>query len=149
MGQRENDRWGSYAEWTARTIYSLTKDRGTYHDARDADGNPVEVKSCRLRIQRGDRGKFFIRESNHDKLSGENGFYAFVLYSPTAHSHGPILATALKSAEWVDGLGYTWTGNGHRRGEIVKRPPWDAVFPPEDLAVVGEGGGSAADAVGI
>lgn len=136
MEQRENELWGHYAEWAARRVYALDKDRTTYHDARDEHG-PVETKACKRSVgAREDCGKFFIREQNHERLKDADGRYAFVLYDPEDWKHGPILKLEMKPAGWVDSVeGYHWTANGSRRGETVIRPPWTAVFA--DAAVTG------------
>lgn len=135
MIKRENELWGHYAEWTARIVFSLTKDRGLFHDARDDDGIPVEVKACKRRTgRREDHGKYFIRKENHEKLREAGGYYVFVLYDPCIWKHGPVLKLEMKPAEWLDGVdGYGWTGNGTRRGERVKRPPWPVVFSDPEL----------------
>lgn len=135
MKDRENEVWGAYTEWVGRLAFGLTKDRSTFHDARDSDGDPVEIKSCRVSTgRRGDHGKFFIRRENHDKLADAGGYYVFVLYEPQAWERGPVLDVAMKPAEWLGGVdGYTWTANGGRRGEVVKRPTWPNVFP--DVAI--------------
>lgn len=134
MRQGENELWGRYAEWVARLVFSLEQDRGSHHDARDTDGRPVEVKACiRTAGQRGDAGKFFIRRANHRKLREAGGLYVFVLYDPENWKQGPVLKVKMKPAGWLDGVQrYAWTGNGTRRGEIVKRPPWTAVFPASE-----------------
>lgn len=133
MCEHENERWGRFTEYVARTVLGLTEDRGTYHDARTEDGVPVEIKSCIRRTARGDRGKFFVREANHEQLRDEGGLYALLIYDPEDWKHGPVLSVELKPAEWLDRADYCWTGNGSRRGEVVKRPQWTAVFPPEDI----------------
>jgi hypothetical protein len=134
MDTSVNERWGHYAEWTARIAFTLTKERATYYDARDEQGRPVEVKACQRRIRRGDLGKYFIREANHQELRDAGGFYVFVVYDPENWKQGPILNMEIKPAAWLDTVEpLTWTGNGSRRGEIVKRPTWRAVFSPEDI----------------
>lgn len=125
-------------------MYRLSEDRGTFHDAETWGGVPVEVKGCIRRTSRGDPGKFFIREENHEKLRRAGGYYVLVVYDPSEWERGPVLNLEMKPAEWLDGVDYGWTGNGDRRGEVVKRPPWTAVFHPEEIHGEPEGG-----AVGI
>lgn len=137
MCESENERWGRFTEWVARIAFRLSEDRGTFHDAMTEDGVPVEVKGCIRRTSRGDPGKFFIREANHRELRDADGFYVFVVYDPQNWKQGPVLDVEMKPATWLDGVDYGWTGNGDRRGEVVKRPPWTTVFPPEDIP--GEG----------
>ncbi len=141
--RHENEMWGSYTEWTARIAFGLDPDRSTYHDARDSEGVPVEVKACKRRTSRGDPGKYFIREANHEKLLDAGGLYVFIVYDPRMWKQGPILELEMKSARWLDSVDYGWTRNGSRRGEVVKRPPWTAVFAREDIP--GEPGGSSED----
>lgn len=135
MSGHENERWGDFTEWVARIVFGLTKDRGLFHDARDENGIPVEVKSCKRRTgRRDDHGKYFIRKENHEKLRDEGGYYIFVLYDPCIWKQGPVLEIEKKPAEWLDSVeGYGWTENGTRRGERVKRPPWPVVFSDPDL----------------
>jgi hypothetical protein len=128
MDRGENELWGRYTEWVARIAFALEKDRGPHHDARYSGGRPVEVKACKYRIRNGDHGKFFIRKENHEKLCDEGGFYVFVVYDPEDGDDGPVLDLEMKPAAFVSDLQYTWTANGSRRGEIVRRPPWTAVF---------------------
>lgn len=145
----ENERWGRFTEWAGRLAFSLTADRGTYHDARDADGRPVEIKACQLRIERGDPGKWFVREANHERLRDADGLYAFAVYDPLNWTRGPVLKLELKPSEWLDEVPYAWTGNGARRGEIVKRPPWTSLWDPADVPGASERDedGAVADAV--
>lgn len=145
MDRHENERWGRYAEWVARLALSLTEDRSTFHDARDGEGRPVEIKACKLRTgAREDPGKFFIREENHRELRDADGLYVFVLYDPSEWKQGPILEIEVKPAEWLDEMdGYTWTDNGSRRGETVRRPPWTAVFADRDDSRVSEDSAAA------
>lgn len=134
MMERENELWGHFTEWAARLSFSLEKDQSLFHDARTEDGDPVEVKSCRRRTgRRRDHGKFFIRKENHVELRDAGGFYVFVVYDPELWKHGPILEMEMKPAAWLDDVEYGWTGNGSRRNEQVKRPPWHVVFPDMDV----------------
>lgn len=136
MEQSENERWGRFTEWTARIRFQLEADRGLYHDARDPeDGTPVEIKSCKRRTgRREDRGKFFIREENHERLRDADGMYVFVVYDPERWREGPILDVEMKPAAWLDSVDYGWTANGIRRGERVKRPPWSEVFADPEFS---------------
>lgn len=135
VDRHENEIWGGYTEWAARVVYGLIPDHSTFHDARDPDsGCPVEVKSCKRRTgAREDPGKFFIREENHRALADAGGFYVFIVYDPRNWKQGPVLEMEMKPARWLDTVDYGWTGNGSRRGEVVKRPPWTAVFAREDI----------------
>lgn len=131
--EHENERWGRYTEWVARIRYGLTADREVFHDARADDGTPVEVKGCIRRTAAGRRGKFFVRQANHERLVDAGGKYALAVYDPSDWKRGPILAMAVRPATWLDDVDAAWTGNGSRRGEVVKRPRWNAVFSPEDI----------------
>lgn len=126
----ENELWGLYAEGTARFSYSLEQERATFYDARDDRGEPVEIKACKRRTgDRGDFGKYFIREENHRELLDADGWYVFVIYDPQNWKEGPVLAMKMVAAAWLENVErYQWTFNGSRRGETVIRPPWTAVF---------------------
>lgn len=135
MDRHENERWGCFAEWTARLVFDLSRERARYYDARDVDDAPVEIKACkRVTGVREDAGKYFIRRENHRDLVAEGGYYIFVVYDPTDLERGPILGLEMKPAEWLDGLEYSWTWNGERRDETVIRPPWTVVMDPGEIA---------------
>jgi hypothetical protein len=133
MCESQNELWGRYTEWTARVAFGLTRDRGTFHDVRDEDGTPGEVKGCIRRTGRGDMGKFFIRRENHERLLDADGFYVLAVYDPQNWKQGPVLDVEMKPAAWLDSVDVGWTANGSRRDEVVKRPVWSELFQPEDI----------------
>lgn len=95
-------------------------------------GTPVEVKAARSRMQDGQssrRGRWWIRERQHQRLLDAGGAYALGVYQPRQG----VLALALVRATTV-GVLATWSpcGPGHR-ADRAARVPWPAVFDPREV----------------
>lgn len=100
---------------------------------------PVEIKSARRRLASGSRGRFYIRQRQHERLVEEDGLYLFAVYEPTDDL--PIVAIAVVPARDVDELlPDGWTPVRGRRAELGYRQlTWTNVL---DADVV-EGGDRA------
>lgn len=46
-------------------------------------GTPVEIKSASVRLASGQRGRFYLRRQQHERLLGVDGLYLFAIYAPT------------------------------------------------------------------
>jgi hypothetical protein len=113
-------RFGALAERKARERYDLEDDHSPWHDARAADGRPVEIKAAMLNRSSGKRGRFRIFEKYHSRLVEEGGIYVFVAYRAVGRG---IRIERMKSVE-ADSVRASFYGaGGHRGSRQVKVPP--------------------------
>jgi hypothetical protein len=82
--------------------YDLEEDHGSYYDAREADGTPVEIKSCVARYANGRIGQFEIWDSQLWELFHHGKFALLVHKSWGSH---PIVATRMIHAGALVGVG--------------------------------------------
>lgn len=69
-------------------------------------GTPVEIKAAQGRLTSGERGRWYLRRGQHDKLRAAGGAYALVVYAPRpGHPH---LARLLVPASIVDAFVSSW-----------------------------------------
>lgn len=109
----------------------LEEDHSPWHDARDADGEPMEIKSCAAKHADGNLGKFKIWHYQLLELIGE-GRVALVVY---AHNDrrtvmalrlvDPLELTRAGCASWVD-----HPTMGIR---FLIEIPWTEVIPLEEV----------------
>lgn len=94
------------------------------------DGDPVEVKACRVTVSNGDsygtKGRWWIHKTSHNRLLEERGYYALVLYDKIPIDEGNrwgllAIGVALISARELDQL---LPGSP---GDVAKLR-WDEVF---------------------
>lgn len=132
MTASESKYWGRLAEAAARARYALERDHASWHDARTTDGTPVEVKACRRRLVNGRRGRWWIEADAHDQLVANSGLYALSVYDPQTLDTGPVLATALVPASWIDQL-LTWSPTGgHHKGARQAKLGWPHVLDVQE-----------------
>jgi hypothetical protein len=101
-------------EWfDAITATSITTPTGDV-----PPGGVVEIKSAVQRLASGGRGRFYLREGQHQRLVDAGGWYLFLVVDDT-HRH--VYATQLEPAQAVeDELGEWWHG-GEGRARYQQR----------------------------
>jgi hypothetical protein len=110
-------------------------------------GGVVEIKSTVQRHATGDRGRFYLRQNQHEWLVEADAWYLFVVVDDT-HRH--IYADRLVPADVVDGdLGGWWNG-GEGRASYQQRTwtTWidaSSVTPLDVEAAVATDGGQHQD----
>ena len=72
--------YGTLVERQAAERYNLDLDRASWHDALQAEGTPVEIKSAMHRHADGQPGTFKLYDRYHKRLRSKNGSYLFAVY---------------------------------------------------------------------
>jgi hypothetical protein len=102
--------------------YDPEEDHGSYYDAREADGTPVEIKSCVAIRPDGTPGRFEVWESQIDELLVE-GKVGLLVYDPDLFHN--IVATRLAPIIAILGSGTTVRWQHPTMGcQPRKRIPW-------------------------
>ena len=98
-----------------------------------AVGTVVEIKAAQLRLASGQRGRFYIRKRQHQKLLDANGVYLFAVYDPRDDHR--VLRMAVWAASLVDELlPDGWTAvHGDRAEEGYRQLAWSRVIDPEEV----------------
>jgi len=110
-------RYGALAEKVARERYGLEVDHSGWHDARDDDGDPWDVKACMM-TRRAPR--FRLWEEQHRKLSRAGGGYVFIAYRPVGRGIRVLEARTVRARS----LRIEFYGAGsHQKGNQAKIPP--------------------------
>jgi hypothetical protein len=91
-------------------------------------GVPVEIKSCIPRLSSGERGRFYLREEQHEQLVDDGGVYLFAVVTP--HDREPI-AMKVAAARSVGDVVPSWIEGGDRPdfGQIAL----SRVFHPDEV----------------
>lgn len=82
VGKRQSRQARGYGHAAERHVideYDLELDHDSWHDAQ-MDGDPVEIKAAKYRLDNGREGRYLIRRPAHRKLRQSDGWYAFVVY---------------------------------------------------------------------
>lgn len=66
-------------------------------------GTEVEIKACQTRLASGSRGRWYLRERQHERLLATGGAYLLVVYAPTFPRH-EVRGMALVPASLIDEL---------------------------------------------
>lgn len=69
------------AEEFIRDEYDLIEDHGSWHDARDQEDTPIEIKSCATKYEDGRLGRFELWQEQYLELYSE-GKIALLVYRP-------------------------------------------------------------------
>ncbi|MDG5778996.1 hypothetical protein VB773_01055 [Haloarculaceae archaeon H-GB2-1] len=110
--------YGTLAERKAVEKYGLILDRCSWHDAKRADGTPVEIKSAMYRHANGQEGTFKLYDRYHDRLREANGWYVFVVYRVRGVGI-QVLDIAMRHSSRLPSL--SWHGGGtHRDAQQAK-----------------------------
>ena len=90
----------------------------------------VEIKAAQLRLASGARGRFFIRQRQHQKLLDEDGAYLLAVYHPRDHE---VRAMAVIPACILDEvLPDGWTEvRGDRAEKGYRQLAWSRIIDPE------------------
>lgn len=94
---------------------------------------PVEIKAAQRRLNSGARGRWYIRQRQHERLVEAAGVYVLVVYDPRPPRS--LLAMAVAAATTVDELlPHGWTAVEADRSEVGYRQlTWSNVLDPEGL----------------
>jgi len=97
-----------------------------------AAGTPVEIKSAQTRLASGQRGRFYLRQRQHERLLDAAASYLFAVYNPRDRS---VEAIAIMPASLVDELlPDGWTSVDADRSERGYRQlGWSRVFDPAEV----------------
>lgn len=124
-GSKKAARYGSRAEKKAAERYNLDLEHTSWHDAKQQDGTPVEIKSCTVERADGSEGRFRVFREYHDKLRRADGNYVFVAYKPRGTG---ISVTNIKMIHSSQLPLSTWYGAGGHRDSEQRKIPISAVF---------------------
>lgn len=94
---------------------------------------PVEIKAAQVRLGSGARGRYFIRQRQHERLVEEDAVYAFATYEPKPRH--PVRTVAFVPASIVDELlpdGWTVV-DADRSEQGYRQLAWSRVFDPVDV----------------
>lgn len=95
------------------------------------DGTLVEIKSTIVvATEDQQRGRFYVRKDQHDKLVAEGAVYVFAVCEPKPQR--PVLALAMLPATIVDDLVPSWVEAGEGRSDYG-RFTWSNLIDPEAL----------------
>lgn len=110
-------KYGALAEQAARERYGLGAEHDDWHDARDDDGTPWDVKAAMMNR---DVPRFRLWKDQHAKLKQAGGGYVFVAY--VARGEG-IEVRRMRTVRAAD-LRVRFYGAGdHPKGDQVKVDP--------------------------
>lgn len=109
----------------------LKEDHSSWHDARDSDGNPVEIKCCAAKHADGYIGQFKIWESQRRELI-TNGRIALLVY---AHDdRASVMAThSVRPFDLRDAGSVSWVNHPSMGTRRIRRIPWPKVIPLEEV----------------
>lgn len=109
---QQSSRYGRLAEEKAASSYGLSLDHSTLDgvrvDARDAGGNPWDVKAAMSNRKTGP-GRFRLWKDQHDVLKANGGGYVFVYYRAV---DGGIRIHGMRSL-LAEQINVRWGGSGN------------------------------------
>lgn len=126
----------SRAEWHDARVNGVLAASETItfgHVLRLEDGTPVEIKAAQRRLASGERGRYYIRQRQHERLYAEGAAYLFAVYDPASED---VLAMHVAPAEAVDALlpqGWTAVRDEDRREKGYRQLAWSNLFDPADV----------------
>ena len=91
----------------------------------------VEIKSAIPRLGSGQRGRFYLRRKQHDRLRDAGGSYLFAVCQPRP-AREPV-AMKLVPATIVDDAITSWRSGGDDRPECTQLG-WSRIFDPAEVA---------------
>lgn len=120
-------RYGSRAEKKAAERYNLELEGNhcSWHDAKRADGTPVEIKAAAVERASGSEGRFRVFRDYHNKLRRADGIYVFVAYRPRGTG---ITVTDMATRHSSELPLSTWYGAGGHRDSEQRKIPISAVL---------------------
>jgi hypothetical protein len=93
-------------------------------------GTPIEIKAARVTLADGERGRYYLRKGQHDRLDDAGGLYLFVVYAP---AEDPLRALLLVPADDVARLVPSWIDSPGRA--TYAQLAWSRLFDPETVEV--------------
>ncbi|MCD2205304.1 hypothetical protein [Halobacterium sp. KA-6] len=96
------------------------------------NGTPVEIKAAQRRLNSGARGRFYIRQRQHETLVAESAAYLFAVYDPRDQR---VLAMLAVPASIIDELlPDGWTSVDGDRAEVGYRQlAWSRLLDTETV----------------
>ena len=93
------------------------------------DGTPVEIKAAQRHLNSGRRGRYYIRQRQHERLVDEAASYLFAVYDPRTRD---VLAMLVVPASIIDHvLSDGWTSvAGDRAEEGYRQLAWSRLIDP-------------------
>ena len=117
--------YGTLCERKASERYRLDLDRASWHDARRADGTPVEIKSTMREHADGQPGNFKLYDQYHRQLREANGWYVFAVYRPRGRGV-TVLKWDMRHSSRLPRL--DWHGGGDHRDAQQAKVGIGAIF---------------------
>ena len=110
-------RYGALAEQVARERYGLEEDHSSWHDARDDEGDPWDMKAVMMTRK---APRFRLWKEQHTRLVRADGGYAFIAYRPVGRGIRVLETRTVRARS----LRLRFYGAGsHQKGDQVKVPP--------------------------
>jgi len=92
----------------------------------------VEIKAAQRRLGSGQRGRYYIRQRQHERLVDEGAAYLFAVYDPRTTDVLAMLATPATVVD--DVLPDGWTAvDGDRAEEGYRQLAWSRIFDPSTV----------------
>lgn len=115
-------RYGSRAGKKAADRYNLELEGNhcSWHDAKRADGTPVEIRAAVVERASGAEGRFRVLRKYHEKLRRAEGTYVFVAYRPRGRGITVTDMTTRHSSKLP--LSTWYSAGGHRESDQRKIP---------------------------
>ncbi|WP_141212615.1 hypothetical protein [Halorubrum sp. Hd13] len=124
--------WKRVEDYLIRELH-LEEDHSSWHDARDADGEAIEIKSCAAKHADGNLGKFKIWQYQLLELIGE-GRVALVVY---AHNDRRSVM-ALRLVDPIELLRTgraSWVNHSTMGVRLLRQIQWTDVIPLKEVAI--------------
>jgi hypothetical protein len=98
-------------------------------------GRPVEIKAAQTRLASGARGRWYLRQRQHESLVDAGGYYVLACYAPTRPTH-EIRGLVGVPASIVDEHlpdGWIDVQDDERREEGYRQLAWSRLIDPETV----------------
>jgi hypothetical protein len=123
------------AEWHDARVSTLLDDSGPVQMGvvplleRDTR---VEIKAAQRRLTSGQRGRYYIRERQHERLVNDGAAYLFAVYDPRSTEVLAMLATPATVVD--DVLPDGWTSvDGDRAEAGYRQLAWSRLLDPSEV----------------
>lgn len=127
-----SDRTAEWHDAEVETLFEPPHDAVTFYGINLlAVGTEIEIKAAQFRYASGQRGRWYIRKRQHERLLAEGGAYLLAVYDPRT---GDVLAMAVVPASLIDELlPDGWTPRRDRAEEGYNQLGWARVLDPEEV----------------
>lgn len=127
-----SDRTARWHDAEVVTLFEPPHDAVSFHGINLLTvGVPVEIKAAQFRYASGQRGRFYIRKGQHERLLDAGGAYLLAVYDPRTHD---VLGMAVIPASLVDELlPDDWTERHDRAERGYNQLGWARVLDPEEV----------------